>query len=91
MKTVGVRALKQNASAVVAEAAAGETITITDRGRPVAQLVPLPVDQLQGLAASGRARPARRSFADLPPPSRRRRGAKPLSTVLAEMRAGERY
>ncbi|NOX31973.1 MAG: type II toxin-antitoxin system prevent-host-death family antitoxin, partial [Actinobacteria bacterium] len=31
---VGIRALKQNASAVVAEAAAGETVTITDRGRP---------------------------------------------------------
>ena len=48
MKTVGVRALKQNASAVVAEAAAGETITITDRGRPVAQVVPLPVDTRSG-------------------------------------------
>jgi prevent-host-death family protein len=90
MKTVGVRALKQNASAIVAEAAAGETITITDRGRPVAQLTPLPVDYLHGLAAAGRARPARRSLADLPPPSRRRRGAPPLSTVLAEMRASER-
>ena len=29
---VGIRALKQNASAVVAEAAAGETVIITDRG-----------------------------------------------------------
>ena len=40
--TVGIRALKQNASAVVARAAAGETLTITDRGRPVARLLPLP-------------------------------------------------
>ena len=38
MSEVGIRALKQNASAVVAEAAAGETVTITDRGRPVAQM-----------------------------------------------------
>jgi prevent-host-death family protein len=90
MKTVGVRALKQNASAIVAEAAAGETITITDRGRPVAQIVPLPVDRLQGLAAAGRARPAHRSFGDLPAPAKRRRGTKPLSKVLAEMRADER-
>lgn len=36
MSQVGVRALKQNASAVVADAAAGREITITDRGRPVA-------------------------------------------------------
>ena len=42
MADVGIRALKQNASAVVAEAAAGATVTITDRGRPVAQLTPLP-------------------------------------------------
>jgi prevent-host-death family protein len=90
MKTVGVRALKQNASAIVAEAAAGETITITDRGRPVAQLVPLPVDRLQGLTTTGRARPARRSLRDLPAPSKRPRGTKPLSMVLAEMRASER-
>jgi hypothetical protein len=32
---VGIRALKQNASAVVADAASGQTITIIDRGRPV--------------------------------------------------------
>jgi len=39
--TVGIRALKQNASAVVARAAAGEAIVVTDRGRPVARLLPL--------------------------------------------------
>lgn len=34
--------LKQNASQVVARAAAGEVVTVTDRRRPVAQLVPVP-------------------------------------------------
>ncbi|MGH8923614.1 MAG: type II toxin-antitoxin system prevent-host-death family antitoxin [Acidimicrobiia bacterium] len=33
MTKVGIRALKQNASAVVAEVVAGEVVTITDRGR----------------------------------------------------------
>lgn len=42
MAEVGIRALKQNASAVAAEAVAGETVTITDRGRPVAQLTAIP-------------------------------------------------
>lgn len=42
MSSVGIRDLKQNASAVVARAAAGEIIAVTDRGRPVAQLTPLP-------------------------------------------------
>lgn len=91
MKQVGVRALKQNASAVVAEAAAGEVITITDRGHPVAQLIPLPSGPLDGLLASGRMRSARRSLARVPPPAKRRRGQAALSTTLAEMRATERY
>ncbi|MCX6410098.1 MAG: type II toxin-antitoxin system prevent-host-death family antitoxin, partial [Actinobacteria bacterium] len=37
MDQIGIRALKQNASAVVARAAAGEALIITDNGRPVAQ------------------------------------------------------
>ncbi|MFZ0158918.1 MAG: type II toxin-antitoxin system prevent-host-death family antitoxin [Kineosporiaceae bacterium] len=41
MVSVGIRELRQNASVHVAAAAAGERITITDRGRPVAALVPL--------------------------------------------------
>lgn len=86
-----MRALKQNASAVVAEAAAGEVVTITDRGRPVAQLVPLPSDPLVGLVAAGRARPARRRLADLGAPPRRRPGATSLSTVLRQQRDDERY
>lgn len=52
--SVGIRALKQNASEVVARAAAGETIEITDRGRPVAQLIPLQEDRITALTASGR-------------------------------------
>ncbi|MCB0998302.1 MAG: type II toxin-antitoxin system prevent-host-death family antitoxin [Acidimicrobiales bacterium] len=41
MTEVGIRALRQNASAVVAAAAAGESVTITEHGRPVPQLVPI--------------------------------------------------
>ena len=91
MKTVGVRALKQNASAVVAEVAAGEVVTITDRGRPVAQLVPLVPDRLEGLVTAGRARPARRRLADLGAAPKRRPGAKSLSSVLQEIRESDRY
>jgi len=87
MTEVGIRALKQNASAVVAEAAAGETITITDHGRPVAQLTPIPRSRVQLLIESGRARPPRRSLADLPPPEP---GAA-LSVEVNAMRDAERY
>ncbi|HET6691918.1 MAG TPA: type II toxin-antitoxin system prevent-host-death family antitoxin [Miltoncostaeaceae bacterium] len=68
MKTVGVRALKQNASAVVAEAASGETVIITDRGEPVAQMLPLGGGLLRDLERAGLIRKRRHSAADLPAP-----------------------
>ncbi len=68
MGAVGIRELKQNASAVVARAAAGETVTITDRGRPVAQLTPLPTSRLDQLVAAGLATPAKGDIHDLSAP-----------------------
>lgn len=91
MSEVGIRALKQNASAVVAEAAAGELVTITDRGRPVAQLVPVATSRVEALVAAERARPALRRLSDLPDPARRRRGRATLSDDLEGMRQAERY
>jgi antitoxin (DNA-binding transcriptional repressor) of toxin-antitoxin stability system len=87
MVTVGIRALKQNASAVVADAAAGETITITDRGRAVAQISPLPSSPLESLLAAGHGRAARRSITSLGPTQ----PGEPLSAVLMAMREAERY
>ena len=91
MKTVGVRALKQNASAVVADASSGEVVTITDRGRPVAQLIPLPSGQIESLVAARRARAPKRSLRDLGDPPRAARGEQRLSTILAEMREDGRF
>ena len=59
MAEIGIRELKQNASAAVARAAAGEEITVNVRGTPVARLVPLGTSRLEELIASGQARPAR--------------------------------
>lgn len=87
MTEVGIRALKQNASAVVADAAAGAPVTITDRGRPVAQLTAIPTSRLEALLASGRARPARRPLSDLPAPAE----GSGLSAELETMRIAERH
>ena len=87
MAEIGIRALKQNASRVVADAAAGEEIVITDRGRPVARLTPIPTSRLQYLIDAGLARPARTDIRTLPAPAR---GAD-LSGALDEMREDERY
>jgi prevent-host-death family protein len=82
MEEVGIRALKQNASAVVARAAAGETVVITDRGRPVARLVPLHQSRLERMRAEGRVTPAVGRLGDLPPPT----VAGDLTAVLLAMR-----
>jgi prevent-host-death family protein len=87
MTEVGIRALKQNASAVVSEASAGHPVTITDRGRAVAQLTALPKSRLQQLIAAGKARPPRRDIRDLAAP----RSGPAVSKELAAMRDAERY
>jgi prevent-host-death family protein len=88
MKTVGVRALKQNASAVVAEAASGETVIITDRGEPVAQMLPLGGGALRDLERAGLIRKRRHSVVDLPPPLTARAS---LSDAVRRGRDDERY
>ncbi|HEY5853391.1 MAG TPA: type II toxin-antitoxin system prevent-host-death family antitoxin [Aldersonia sp.] len=87
MPEVGIRALKQNASAVVADAASGEVVIITDRGRPVAQMTPIPESPLQRLLAAGRARPSRRDVRELSTPA----PGPDLSAELASMRNAERF
>lgn len=87
MSEVGIRALKQNASAVVAEAAEGETVTITDRGRPVARMTAIPKSRLHGLLDEGRARPPRRPLSEVPAPE----PGPELSAVLSKMRNNERF
>ena len=69
MTTVGIRSLKQNASEVVRRAAAGDVITITDRGTPVAQIVPLRASRLEEMRNAGLVRRATTAAADLPLPT----------------------
>ncbi len=57
METIGVRELRQHASRFLARVASGETLEVTDRGRPVAMLVPIRGNEWQDLLASGRVIP----------------------------------
>ena len=40
MNRAGIREARQNLSSLIAEVARGREITLTDRGRPIARLVP---------------------------------------------------
>ena len=61
MDRVGVRELRQNLSVYLRRVVAGETLEVTDRGRPVAVLQPLSAtqDQLERQLRAGRVRPGR--------------------------------
>ncbi len=43
-KTIGIRELKTRTSAMLRRAQRGEVITVTDRGRPIVQIVPVASD-----------------------------------------------
>jgi prevent-host-death family protein len=65
--TVGVRELRQNLSVYLRRVVAGETLRVTEHGRPVAQLAPLPRESLSvldQLIAQGLATPARGDLMD---------------------------
>ncbi|MBX8686908.1 hypothetical protein A5722_30605 [Mycobacterium vulneris] len=60
MRVIGVRELRQHASRYLAEVVGGETIEITDRGQPVARLVPIAGDEWEDLVNVGEVATASR-------------------------------
>ena len=90
MTQVGVRELRQRASELLRLVENGETIEITDRGRPVALLSPMPSGSpLERLRAAGDLSQATGELDDLPPPLASRAAELP-SAVLARLRRDER-
>ena len=76
MTRVGIRKLKNRLSKYVAQARKGQIIVVTDRGEPVAKLVPMDNPQksedalearLRELAAQGHLRLATGPFTDFKP------------------------
>lgn len=91
MKSIGVRKLRQEASAVLRLVERGETFEITDRGRAVALLSPKSAESpLAELRAAGDISPSIASLADLPPPLALPPGKEAPSRVLRRLRADER-
>lgn len=88
---VGLRELRQQASAVLKRVVSGEAIEVTDHGHPIARIVPLRPGVLDQLVLEGRATEAVGDLLeiademDLPV-------TRPVlpSVALAELRADER-
>lgn len=90
MDRVGIRELRQNATAVLRRVAAGEVVEVTDRGRAVARIVPMHEEsRLEQLLVEGRAGGATGDLLDVKPIAPIR-GKPLLSKILADMRADER-
>ena len=91
MFSVGIRELRQRASELLRRVEAGETIEVTDRGRPVAQLTPLPDrGEFARLRSSGEIIPATGRLDDLPDPLPLPPEHEPPSAILGRLRANER-
>lgn len=89
MTSAGIRELRQRASELVRRVERGETIQITDRGRPVALLSPLPEGgALERLRATGDVESALADVDALPSPLVV--DAESPSSVLARLREQER-
>ncbi|MBA3779410.1 MAG: type II toxin-antitoxin system prevent-host-death family antitoxin [Chloroflexi bacterium] len=91
MNRIGLRELRQNASAYVKRAERGEIIEVTLRGRPVARLMPRGSSSVRDrLIEEGRLRPGGgqllETLASLGPPLAPKRGVPLPSTMLEAMR-----
>lgn len=91
MASIGVRELRQRASELLRRVEQGETIEVTDRGRPVAMLAPPPEgNPLQRMRALGEIESARGRLGDLPKPLVLPKGTARPSEVLRRLRQDER-
>lgn len=86
MERVGVRELRRQASAILRRVAAGETVEVTDRGRPVAVLLKTMPSGLARLEREGLLRRAQADLAELRP-VRHPAGAVAPSTLVSDGRA----
>ncbi len=86
--TVGVRELRQNLSIYLDRVKQGAALQVTEHGRVVAVLRPVPpnASRYDILLAQGLITPATKSIRDLPPPRKMPPGSRPMSEILDDMR-----
>lgn len=94
MRRVGIAEAKNNLSALLDRVRRGERVLITDRGNPVASIVPVEPDagtaagiarlQREGLVRRGSGR----AELILTPPPKLKRGASALAALLEDRREG---
>lgn len=91
MERIGIRELRQHASVWLKRVQRGDSFEVTDRGRPVALLVPVAdLDQLDWLLGSGEVRSASADLLEVVSPLPPKPGIPLPSEILAQLREDER-
>ena len=94
INSVGIRELRQQASALLRRVVAGEVIEVTEHGHPIARIVPLRRSLLDQLVVEGRASEADADLLEvmeeLGLPGVSEPGRLSPTQALAELRADER-
>lgn len=90
MASVDVGELRHRASELLRLVAEGESIEITDRGRPVAMLTPVRQERQARLSPAAHHPQREWDLADLPEPLTLLAGCESPSSVLARLRQDER-
>jgi prevent-host-death family protein len=57
VEQIPIRSLNQDTAGVLARVERGEVVEITNRGRPIARIVPISADPLDDLVAAGTVTP----------------------------------
>ncbi|TRZ86194.1 MAG: type II toxin-antitoxin system prevent-host-death family antitoxin [Streptomycetaceae bacterium] len=88
---VGIRELRQSASQILAKVKAGTVYEITDRGVPVARIIPLNASVYEEYLVAGLITPAQNPDWHFTLPTAKLKGKRTSTEILMEMRAEERY
>lgn len=90
MEQIPIRTLNQDTAGVLARVENGETVEITNRGRPIARIVPIGDDTLADLIAAGVVVPATLTGA-VPMPTVPAEGGSEAGELLSSLRDEERW
>jgi prevent-host-death family protein len=92
MIRLGVRMLKDGLTRVLRQVQEGDTVEVTDDGRPIARVIKAWSSRVQQMVAEGRLIPPKQGgdLLDLWPPPPLEPGERLGSEILAELRADER-
>ena len=85
MKTITHREMRNNSADVLRRVEAGETLQVTNKGRPAALIVPVGRDAIEEAVADGTARPARAGL-DTLRAIRRTKAEKTSAEIIEDVR-----